>query len=461
VTERKERITQTTTPTSLTTIHLVPSHHQNVFGNHHVLTTWEFGKAKLWHLNSGTATELPDVKTQADGVVWQIRPGTSTPPLFALLSRTFAEDHLALHFTSVDQAPALIKLATTDAQAISWSPDGRWLAVLDVPTATPNIHIYTPDGHLFRSCPSTKGDDDELGVKDMAWSPDGSALALARYDGRIELLDARTFSPLATIEHNTTIDQNVLSVNERAPVWQENVSVTNERTYSFAAQPLSPPLSRTKPSSDPVEQGIAEIAYSCNGHYLATRDCRMLNTVWIWNLPTLSAHAILVQHSNVRSLVWHPTRAESLMIDCAEGIVHLFDVSSSEPPRAHHTNCTPAAKLSWMYTSPISNLIVMVSSRSKFELLYPEGRNENDEATRSATPPAQSTYEEGASEDSLFEVLSGRKPLPPKTEPSYTERVDLDVESEDTEQGALEDTFREKHRPLAEELDPLDDSQIF
>ena len=430
-------------------------------GNHHVLTTWEFGKAKLWHLNSGKATELPDAKTGCDGAAWQSRPGSSTPPLFALLSRTGAEDYLALHFTSADQVPSLIKLITTDAQAISWSPDGRWLAVLDVPTATPNVHIYTPDGHLFRSCPSMKGVEDELGVKDMTWSPVGRELALARYDGRIEVLNARTFSSLATIVHNTTIDQTGLPINERAPAWQENVSATNERTYSFAPQPLSPPLSKTKPTSNPIEQGVAEMSYNCNGNFLATRDCRMLNTVWIWNMSTLSAHAVLVQHSNVRSLTWHPTRAEMLMIDCAEGIAHTFDVSSSEPPKAHFTGSTPTAKLSWIHTSPISSSIIMVTSRQKFDLLYPEGRDENDESIRATTPPAQSTYEEGASEDSLFEVLSGRKPLPPKTEPSYTERVDLDVEYEDTEQGALEDTFREKRKPLAEELDPLDDSEIF
>lgn len=425
-------------------------------GNHHLLTTWEFGKAKLWHLNSGKATELSDVKTCCDGVAVQSRPGSSTPPLLALLSRTGAEDYLALHFISAEQAPSLIKLATSDAQAISWSPDGRWLAILDVPTATSNIHIYTPDGHLFRSFPS-KGADDELGVKYMAWSPDGSALALARYDRRVELLDARTFSPLATIKHNTTIDQSTLPVSERALVWQENVSATNDRTYSFAPQPISPPLSKTKTGSDSVEQGVAEIAYSCDGNYLATRDSRMLNTVWIWSMPTLSAFAVIIQHSNVRSLLWHPTRAETLMIDCAQGIAHIFDVTSSEPPRAYRTNSPPASRLSWIHTSPTSNLIVMAGSK----LLYPEGQDETEEATRAATPPLASTYEEGASEDSLFEVLSGRKPLPPKTEPSYTERVDFEVESEDAEQGALEDTFREKRRPLAEELDPLDDSEIF
>ena len=429
-------------------------------GNHHVLTAWEFGKAKLWHLNSGKATDLPDWKTCCSGREWLSRPGCSTPPLFAQLSRSGAEDHLALLFTSTGNTPSLVKLPTTDAQAISWSPEGRWLAVLDVPTATPNLHIFTPDGHLFRSYPPGKDSGFALGIKDLAWSPDGRTLALARHDNRAELLNARTFSLLATIEHNTTIDQSDLPVNSRAPIWQEIVSASNERAYTFAPQPVSPPQSHAKPGSEPTELGIVELCFSCEGSFLATRDSRMLNTVWIWDISKPSAHAVLIQHSNVRSLQWHPTRCATLMIDCAEGVVHLWDASSTEPPTAHRPTSPPTAKLSWINTSAESNLVVMVASRSKFELMYPEGRDEH-ELTSSITPPLQANFEEGASEDSLFDVLSGRKPLPPKTEPSYNERVDMDVEDEYTEQGALEDTFREKRKPLAEELDPLDDSDIF
>ncbi|KAF2216181.1 hypothetical protein CERZMDRAFT_33198 [Cercospora zeae-maydis SCOH1-5] len=429
-------------------------------GNHHVLTAWEFGKAKLWHLNSGKATDLPDWKTGCSSREWLSRPGNTTPPLFAQLSRSGAEDHLALLFTLAENTASLVKLPTTDAQTISWSPEGRWLAVLDVPTATTNLHIFTPDGHLFRSYPSGKDHGFDLGIKDMAWSPDGKSLALARHDNRVELLNARTFSLLATIEHNTTIDQSDLPVNVRAPIWQEMVSANNGRTYTFAPHPVSPPLSHTKPGGEPADIGIAELSFSCDGSFLATRDSRMLNTVWIWDMSKLAAHAVLIQHSNVRGLQWHPTRSTTLMIDCAESVAHLWDAVSPEPPTAHHTGSPPTAKLSWINTSAASNLIVMVTSRSNFELMYPEGRDEND-VSSSSTPPLQANFEEGASEDSLFDVLSGRKPLPPKTEPSYTERVDMDVEDEYTEQVALEDTFREKRKPLAEELDPLDDSDIF
>ncbi|KXT08846.1 hypothetical protein AC579_1481 [Pseudocercospora musae] len=430
-------------------------------GNDRLLVIWEFGKAKLWHLRTGRAWDLPDVKTTCDGRVWQSRPGKMRPALLALLRRNGAEDQLVLQFPTLDQTPSEIKLATTDAQSISWSPDGRWLAIRDTPSATPNLHIHTPDGHLFRSWPSKMNVDVELGVKSTEWSPDGRVLALACHDGRVELLNARTFSQLATIEHHTTIDQSSLPVSEQAPVWQERVSSTNERSYSFAPQPVCPPLSRTKPISEPEELGVAELCFSCDGSYLATRDCRMLNTIWIWDMATLAAHSVLLQHSNVRKLTWHPTRAETLLVDCAEGIAHIFDVTSSEPPMAHHTGAAATARLAWILTASNDRPIIMLTQKTQFRLLYPEGQDEDQGTPQLREQSGVAAFEEGASEDSLFEVLSGRKPLPPKTAPSYTEMIDMDVEGEDTIEAGLDDTFREKRKPLAKELDPLDDSEIF
>lgn len=429
--------------------------------NHHILVTWEFGRTRLWHVNSIRALDLPDIKTTCDGRPWQKRPGTNSPSLFAMLTRTAAEDQLVLQFTSVQHSPTMHRLPTTDVQSLEWSPDGRWLALLDVPTRPKNLHIYTPDGHLFRSHPA-KESEDAVGIKGLVWSMDSRILALAQDDGRVELLNARTFFPLAAIEHNTTIDQSTLPVSEQASLWQESVSATNDRSYAFVTQPFSPPLSHTKASPDLSEQGVAEICFSCDGCYLATRDSRMLNTVWIWNLSKLSPHAVILQHNNVRKMSWHPTRAELLLIDCADAIATIYNTTSAEPPTAHQTGSTPVARLSWIHTTADEKAMIAVIQKTKFDILCPEGWDEAQATPRQPQLSVDAPFEEGVSEDSLFDVLSGRKPLPPKTTPSYTEMVDINVETENTEaQGSLEDTFREKRKPLAAELDPLDDSEIF
>ena len=438
-------------------------------GSDQLLVTWEFGKAKLWNLSSGKGIELGDFKTVCSGERWQSRPGhdNAARQALATLSRPGADDLLNLYFPRLQKQVASVKLPTIDAQSLCWSPDGRWLAVLDAPMASPWIHFYTPDGYLFRSFPpAAESYESALGVKAMIWSQDSQVVGLMRFDGRMILLNARTFAPLAVIEHTTTIDQRLLSPEQQAPIWQEAVSTSGERSYTAAVQPVSPPLSRTKPSAEPGELGIAEARFSCDGTYLATRDERMLNTVWIWNSVTLATHAVIIQHSNVRKLHWHPIRTDTLMLECGEGFAYLFHASLGEAPLPIPTSTPGSAVLFWLYTSPSFKLAIMAATKWSFRLVYPEGQPEStdlahDQAMSHAA--ADEPYEDGASEDSLFDVLSGRKPLPPKTEQSYTERVDLEVETEEEDTSTrMDDTFREKRksrRPVP--VDPLDDSQIF
>lgn len=433
-----------------------------------LLVIWEFGGAKLWNLSNGKALELVDAKLACGGDRWQLRPSGGNPTLstLAVLSRPGADDILNLYLPALQSQVAAVRLPTSDAQSVSWSPDGRWLAVLDTPTATQSVHFYTPDGHHFRSYPpagesSTSG----LGVRSTSWCGSSRLLALAKHDGRVVLLNTRTFTPLAMIEHTTRIDQRAIPLEQQAPVWQETASMTGERFYTTLAQPVSPPLSRSKPSTEPGELGVAEAHFSCDGSFLSTRDERMLNTVWIWNMTTLAAHAVLIQHSNVRRLHWHPTRPESLMIDCGEAIAYMFDASSGNSPVPLSIPIPGTATLSWIHTPADTNSILLAATKSSFCLVYPEGRPESSVAAQDGAHGNDSTevqVEEDAFEDSIFDVLSGRKPMPAKTEQSYTERVDLEVETEDEDLSTrMDDTFREQKSRKPVSLDPLDDSQIF
>lgn len=174
-----------------------------------LLTIWEFGKARLWNLSTGKATDFGDLKTTSHGRNWQVRSGlsTGTAKVVALLLRSGAEDVLALHFIGQQKSMPETKLPTTDVQSLSWSLDGRWLALLDTATATKSVYIYTPDGHPFRKYPSAQTEHSGLGVKALTWSGDSQIAALSMYSGKIELLNARSFASMATIEHSTLVRQ--------------------------------------------------------------------------------------------------------------------------------------------------------------------------------------------------------------------------------------------------------------
>ena len=431
-------------------------------GAHQLLVIWEYGKAKLWDLSNGKGVDINDVKTTCQGERWQIRPGSeqTNRQILATLSRPGADDILNIYFPALYKQLSSVKTRTLDAPSLSWSPDGRWLAILDNPNAASSIHFHTPDGHHFRSYP-TAGElaPPSLGIKFVRWSPSSKLLALTKYDGTIILLNTRTFTPLAIIEHTTTVDQRSIPLEQRAPIWQEAVSASGRRSYASAPQPVSPPLTRTKANAEPSELGVAEARFSCDGSYLATRDERMLNTAWVWDMATLAAHAVLIQHSNVRKLHWHPTRATTLMIDCGEGIAYLFDASSREMPIPLPSSMAGNPSFCWIHSLASTHSALLVSSKTTFHLLYPEGQGDSRyEAGRDSVN--SHVFDEGDTEDSLFDVLSGRKPMPQKTEQSYTERIDIEVETEEEDFTAgMDDTFRDmkSRKPV----DPLDDSDIF
>jgi WD40 repeat protein len=435
-------------------------------GREQLLVIWEFGKAKIWDLSTGRGWELGDVKGCCDGSRWQMRPNAkSSVEVLAMLSRAGADDVLTFSYLAAQKQLVSVKLPTADTQSISWSPDGRWLAVLDVPTSAPCVHFFTPDGHLYRSYPPVKdGNTVDLAVKAVVWARNAQLLALTKFDGRIILLNTRTFTTVAVIEHTTHIDQHTSNSTEsQAPIWQEAVSASGERSYKAIAQPFSPPLTRTKASPEPGELGVAEACFSEDGSWLATRDERMQNTVWIWNTTTLAAHAVLVQHSNVRKLAWHSTRPDQLLMDCGEGIAYLFTPSESSPPEPIMTSTSAHAVLSWLNTAADSRIAFSAVTKSMYRLIYPEGQPDPPDTQHQDHDAQNGAYEEGASEDSIFDLLSGRTPLPPKTEQSYTERVDLEMETEEEDMTTrMDDTFRGKGlAPAQVDVDPLDDSDIF
>ena len=429
-------------------------------GDDHLLTIWEFGRAKLWNLVTGKGTEIGDLKTRTEPRSWAARPGNEeSPPTLALLSRSQAQDQLIIHFPSTDRTTEPTTLSTIDARSILFSPDGRWISVIDTAHAHPGVYILTPDGQPFRSYPTQTQDSDqdlELGIKSIAWSLDSSILAILRHDSTIPLLNTKTFAPLAVIEHSTTIDQQSIAPVDQAIIWQESVSASNSRSFALSPQPISPPQTRAKPSTEPSEAGVAEARFSADGRYLATRDENMLSTVWIWDMSTLRAHAVLIHHNNVRRMHWHPTQRDLLLLDCNDNIAYLYHAASDQPPVPIEATLSVTPLFSFAPSkSEAVKPVVLAATRTAFTLIYPEGREGISDA-------GHSNSDNGDVEDSLFEVLTGRTPAPAKTEPTYTEQVDMSVEM-DEGSARLDDTFREKHKVESPRLspDPLDDSQIF
>lgn len=163
------------------------------------------------------------------------------------------------------------------------------------------------------------------------------------------------------------------------------------------------------------------------------------------------------------------------MFDCGEDIVYYYDVSKHEQA-PQIINLAPALRGTVMYswvTGMGPDHVIRAATKRKYCLVY-LNRDSYDETDLEAAEPQpvhmgmlaerreeRSDREEGSDlDDSLHEILTGRKPL----RSSGRELIDYELPGMlDDSTAGMEDTFRSKQKPAVEEveMDPLDDSQIF
>ena len=82
-----------------------------------------------------------------------------------------------------------VELPTIDAQEVSWSPDGQWIAISDAASSGHKIYFYTADGHLFKTYSKDEESSDiGFGVKRMAWCINNGLLAVGDLNDEVTIL---------------------------------------------------------------------------------------------------------------------------------------------------------------------------------------------------------------------------------------------------------------------------------
>ncbi|TID18082.1 WD40 repeat-like protein [Venturia nashicola] len=404
----------------------------------------DFGsKVTVWSLKTGRSVEVRDPKfpnTRTFG----FRPTTG---LCALLSRPGPHDVLTLHAPSSYAVLKMLTLQSVDAQGMRWSPDGRWLAVWDTPSIGYRVYIYTADGHLYRVYNGHCEEDRlSLGVKSIEWSPRSDHLAIGGHDRRVTLLSTRTFSPVMFLDHTATIQ-----LAAEAEVWQEHLSPSLQRSYNTVSQPVAPPIAPVTPADQAVKTGLSILSSNADGTMVATRDDSAPTTVWLWDLTKLAASAVLIQHSPIKKLLWHPTLPSILLIQCShdEPTIYLYNTISAVPypvilPMRKSTGSKFEAK--WLQTTSTQKPSLVFSDSHNFLLAWPEGRNPMDEVNEQGEKNDLMDH----SEDSLYDILSGKKPAPYMAIDD-TEALVSELEGETTDM--LDDTFAGRRGVSVDSMD--------
>ena len=158
-----------------------------------VLVFSNFGvRLTIWSLLSCRGVVIKDPKYTVQ--CYSYRPRTGH---LAILTRPSAQDILLLLDPGNHQLTRTVELGTTDAQEVSWSTDGCWLAIRDTPSAGHKVLIYTADGHLFRTY-TGNADANEigLGINCMQWIPSNGTLALGDCNDNVTILSKNTVTIL-------------------------------------------------------------------------------------------------------------------------------------------------------------------------------------------------------------------------------------------------------------------------
>ncbi|KAL2170538.1 hypothetical protein VTG60DRAFT_4646 [Thermothelomyces hinnuleus] len=306
----------------------------------------------VFDLASSKTTEIGNPKVFSSSSAsncFSFRPETRH---LALLTRSSGRDMVSIHSYPTRELQRSWAPDTVDAQALAWSPDGRWLVIWDSAAHGHKILFYTSDGHIFKSWtgPANPLPEDRdyalgAGVRSMEFSADARYLAVGDFSRSVCLLNMASVTETMRLRHPKT-----LMPKETLQVWQEQIAVSHAgpviHTFLRTTQAISP-APALRDNSEPVS-GCTWISFDPSSTLVATRLDDSPSTVWIWDVQAAELRAVLLFHGNVASLSWHPQIPETLQIRCEgdqyNGLVFVWDPLSEGPHSLDFARHLPGGK---------------------------------------------------------------------------------------------------------------------
>ncbi|KAL7626995.1 hypothetical protein AAE478_003771 [Parahypoxylon ruwenzoriense] len=259
----------------------------------------------------------------------------------ALLTRTAGKDMISIHSPGTREIERSWYPDSIDAQGVTWTPDGRWLVVWESSAQASRVLFFTSDGHVFKDwraplthAPGDMGLQHSAGVRTVALSPDGRHAAIANGSTWICILKIPSMVEAMRLRH-----PQVIQPKDTLQIWQEQNALPNTVPFSSpvfirASQAVTPQWTTLNSLQEPIS-GCNLAKFDSSSSLLATRLEDAPDTIWIWDVPSSDLRAVLMYHTNVTKLEWHPVQPELLLIRC-EGVnygnlVFVWDPLSHGP----------------------------------------------------------------------------------------------------------------------------------
>ena len=222
---------------------------------------------------------------------------TSKGNFMALAERNEAKDIIGIYYTNKWTCIKKFLPATDDLQDVKWSYDNSALLIPDSPTLCV-MYIYSPIGDLISKIELYQY---KMGIKCLDISPNGHYICLGLYDQTLRIFNNISYTCVTIFEHDKEI-LNDIKVN----YYKEEI-INNEGETKYVQ--IKPPIDLKnenilKNNNKTTKIGISKMAFSSDNYFLATKNDKMPNILFIWDLNLMNLQFVLIQQNEVVFFEW-------------------------------------------------------------------------------------------------------------------------------------------------------------
>ena len=244
----------------------------------------------------------------------------------ALAERNEAKDYIGVYFVNKWSCIKKFLAQTEDLQDVKWAYDSSALLLPDAPTLCV-LYIYSPIGDLISKIELYQF---KMGIKSLDMSPNGHYICLGLYDQTLRIFNNISYTCVTIFEHDKEI-LNDIKVN-----YYKEELINNEGDSKYVQ--INPPIDLIKENilknknnnyvNDKSPRiGISKMAFSFDNYFLATKNDKMPNILFIWDINQMNLQFVLIQLNEVIHFEWAKNK-NILFISTNNNKLYYFTLDS-------------------------------------------------------------------------------------------------------------------------------------
>ncbi|KIK70863.1 hypothetical protein GYMLUDRAFT_974661 [Collybiopsis luxurians FD-317 M1] len=279
-------------------------------------------RVTVWSLVTGSSTYIQFPLYPDKGYAFR-----ADGRYFALAERHKSKDTLGLYDAS--DAYKLVRhfpLPTSSLASFSLSPSGNHIAVWEGPLEY-KLYILTLAGHCLKKFAPEP--EPVLGIRTVAWHPSGVFLAVAGWDDKVYILDALSWSPVASFELSSKVPSGV-AIWREPQKWLESTEGRGFLSYEKLRAPHTLMLNKVDHTKAKPKSGAVQLEWNQTGSLLLVRYETTPTVAHLYSFPSANEtfvphlRAILLHSQPILQARWNPVRKGFLALCCGNRSIYIW-----------------------------------------------------------------------------------------------------------------------------------------